>query len=88
MKTKNFEKKLTLNKKTIANLNRGQLAQARGGGETTSCYTCDTCLTYCSCTCETCVPTGIDPTQDCNSGHKTCDTWICAVSDTCPELCS
>jgi hypothetical protein len=86
MKTKNFKKRLTLNKKTIANLNNGELAQAKGGGLTPSCPTCETCLTYCSCTCETCVPTGQEPTDNC-TGHKTCDTYICYVSDTCPEIC-
>lgn len=32
MKTKIFEKKLNLNKKTIANLKPGEMAQANGGG--------------------------------------------------------
>lgn len=90
MKTKKVEKKLFLNKKTIAHLNNGQLGQAKGGGPTTTCDTCETCLTYCSCTCETCVPTGVDPTEvTCNcTGHKTCDTYLCVISNTCPEFCS
>ncbi len=87
MKTKKIEKKLFLNKKTIAHLNNGQLGQAKGGFPTTSCGTCETCLTHCSCTCETCVPTGQDtdncqePTDNC-TGHK-----LCPVSNTCPEIC-
>jgi hypothetical protein len=90
MKTKDFKKRLTLNKKTIANLNNGQLAQAKGGIQTISCDTCDTCET-----CETCytycppcppwVPTGIE-TDTCTQ-HKTCDTYLCPISDTCPAVC-
>lgn len=88
MKTKEIKKKLFLNKKTIAHLANGQLGHAKGGGQTTSCpyETCDTCGT-----CD-CVPTGQDPTQDCsgdtcNTCHKLCDTRLCAVSNTCPEMC-
>lgn len=87
MKTKNFKRRLTLNKKTIANLNYGQLVQVKGGAVTPTCPTCETCLTYCSCTCETCVPTGQDPTNDC-TGYKTCDTIVCPISETCVEFCS
>jgi hypothetical protein len=90
MKTKNFKKRLTLNKKTIVNLDNGQLAQAKGGATATTCETC-------SPTCETCVPvpyltdncTG-DCTDNCTgdcTGHKTCDTYACPISNTCPEIC-
>jgi hypothetical protein len=84
MKPKKIEKKLFLNKKTIAHLNNGQLGKAKGGGDTTSCDTCETCQTNCSCTCETCVWT---VTGCYCTGHKTCDTYLCPVSDTCPVFC-
>jgi len=35
MKTKNFSKKLTLNKKTVAHLNEGELKNIHGGGPDT-----------------------------------------------------
>ena len=61
MKVKKFSKKLTLNKKTIANLNPNELKVVRGGDDTLICppptkhsicctidvHTCDTCFTYC-----------------------------------------
>jgi hypothetical protein len=55
MKTKKFEKKFTLNKKTIANLSNEQMDHVKGGcaskpGET-SCHTyhctINTCFTRC-----------------------------------------
>ncbi|NIM13661.1 MAG: hypothetical protein GTO45_16205 [Candidatus Aminicenantes bacterium] len=64
MKTKKFEKKLELNKKTIANLSNGQLGLVKGGDKnvpveseseccgTNTCGSCDTCLT-CEATCNT-----------------------------------
>ena len=81
MKTKKFEKKLALNKKTVANLNNVQLSNVKGGGvipsdpgfaclptfETcgTCAATCDTCFTECV-TCVTCV-----------SCQETCDGYTC-----------
>jgi len=47
MKTKKFSKKLTLNKKTIADLNNGEMKVVRGGINepprrvTETCQTCD-----------------------------------------------
>jgi hypothetical protein len=78
MKIKNLKKKLALNKNTIAHLNNGQLGRAKGGHTgtcppTTLC-TDDTCDT---CSCDTC-----------NTCHKTCVTWLCPVSTSCPEVCS
>lgn len=46
MKTQKINKKLTLNKKTIALLNDDQLDAQRGGGKTKG-NTCNTCLTWC-----------------------------------------
>lgn len=49
MKTKAFEKKLTLNKKTIAHLDKGEMNDLRGGKtRPTKCpfHTCDR-----TCTC-------------------------------------
>lgn len=56
MKTKKFEKKLVLNKKTIANLGNNELGNALGGGiPDPTGYTClvETCPTDCG-TCYTC----------------------------------
>ena len=82
MKPKKIEKKLFLNKKTIAHLNNGQLREVKGGDTT---VTLDTCQTYCSCTCETCVWTITG--CYCPTGHRKCDTYICVVTETCPEIC-
>jgi hypothetical protein len=59
MKKKNFNKKLSLNRRTIANLNSTQLKRAKGGGTyITECQpdTCDqscdprdTCAESCDC---------------------------------------
>jgi len=38
MKTKKFDKKLTLNKKTISSLNNGQMKQAYGGAPSDVAY--------------------------------------------------
>lgn len=62
MKTKKFNKKLNLNKKTISNLNYGQMRNVNGGGNDIdrnasdggSCgVTCDTCFTPCGVSCNT-----------------------------------
>lgn len=47
MKTKKFEKKLLLNKKTISNLSNGQLSDVKGGRPilNTNDTVCS-CLTY------------------------------------------
>lgn len=46
MKQKTFDRKLSLNKKTISNLDDKQLHVIRGGTPTKG-KTCNTCLTYC-----------------------------------------
>jgi hypothetical protein len=83
MKPLKLNKKLSLNKRTIVNLNNHEMKNAYGGvsGPDTTCLsffietkpapTCETCETCVTCqTCVTCVPT-------CQSG----DTTIL------PELC-
>lgn len=47
MKTKSFEKRLSLNKNTIVNLNGETLHNIRGGGETIDGMTCMTCPPGC-----------------------------------------
>jgi hypothetical protein len=63
MKSKKFEKKLALNKKTIADLSNGQLKQVKGGcmsaGET-SCQTY-TCFTDGCCLSDWCYTQSIGP---------------------------
>ncbi len=88
MKTKKLEKKLTLNKKTIANLYHGQMRNVRGGGllpsdpgfpctgtepGTETCAdTCNTCFTFCV----TCVSL-------CVSCADTCGGYTCDVGKFC-----
>ena len=56
MKPKNFNKKLNLNKKTIADLNNGEMNNAHGG---IPCPVTQTCGgTGCCPTLATCDPTG------------------------------
>jgi hypothetical protein len=74
MKSKKFEKKLTLNKKTIVNLSEATMKNAQGGLITkeSECCTinatyCDTCNTLCTC-----------------PQHYTCDgLFTCALYPTC-----
>jgi hypothetical protein len=67
MKTKRFEKKLALKKKTVANLNDELLYQVKGGILTVG-YTCRTCVQSCFCniTKDTCQ-------IDCTGTMCTCD---------------
>lgn len=72
MKPKKFGKKLTINKKTIANLGYSKMTKVIGGAHDTvplTCDTCNTCITVC--TCDTC-------TCDTN-----CEQWTC-----CPRTCT
>lgn len=87
MKTKDFKKKLTLNKKTVANLSNGQLGHVKGGcvEGTTSCLTrrltCDTCTCFITCeTCVTCVTCG-GTCQTC-FGQNTCDPDLACIHPT------
>jgi hypothetical protein len=51
MKSKVFSKKLTLNKKTIADLTIGKMMNVHGGGPITARpVITDTCATSCACT--------------------------------------
>ena len=76
MKTKKFEKKLVLNKKTIAHLGNGELNVAKGGALVTkegpSCAPCPatnpTCFTVCP-TCFTVCPATGDPCLVCAYPH-------------------
>lgn len=63
MKTKKFDKKLALNKKTIAHLDSVKLNAARGGIGGHLITTDQTCCGTCISICETCV-TGY-PCQAC-----------------------
>ena len=48
MKSKNFEKKLTLNKKTIVDLSKDEMKDVDGGVDWEFTYTCSSCqLEYC-----------------------------------------
>lgn len=59
-----LNKKLTLNKKTVANLSADQMKDARGGATGFFCETNDTCTFDCSdhYTCQSYMP--CDPTFD------------------------
>ena len=77
MKQKKFNKKLSLNKKTIANLNNGEKRHVYGGKETVAnkCLDSNYCIVFDSnetCTCDTC----------------TCDATCPASCETCPSACS
>ena len=69
MKTKKLKRKLSLNKKTVANLNGSMMANVRGAEYTPSCYLPPTECPNCTLvTCQTC---------------NTCETQACATCDTC-----
>ncbi len=55
MKTKKFNKKLTLNKKTVVNLDSSNMNGVQGGIVETY-YTCPTNLTHCRTRCATYCP--------------------------------
>jgi len=58
MKTKKFDKKLSLNKKTVSNLSSNQMKSAYGGYETFERTYCRTdCATNCVTMCSACVMT-------------------------------
>ena len=72
MKTKNFKKKLTLNKKNIAHLNNPQLITFMGGKFTGD--TCDTCIAP-DPSCNPCpFETELDCTNTCQTCPMSCDT--------------
>jgi len=54
MKTKNFSKKLSLNKRTVAHLDRNEMSRVNGGRPwTDACDTLDICTSKISCPIET-----------------------------------
>ena len=72
MKTKQFNKKLSLNKKTVANLNNGDMNAVQGGQslvkdtcslDTGGGFTCD--ITRCASVCPTCNTIALGCTIDC-----------------------
>lgn len=54
MKTKPFNKKLVLNKKTVSHLNRRELKAVDGGEEICDTDQAPTCISFQGLTCETC----------------------------------
>lgn len=71
MKTKRFDRKLNLNKKTVSNLAKGDMGGVKGGGATynTCYYTCESCDTRLN----TCLPC-----PDIQTEYETCYTgWCC-----------
>jgi len=74
MKTKKFNKRLALNKRTIANLEKNAMGNIHGGGETDACT--DECTLPQSCIIP-CLP---------NTGPVQCPetAWRCTYD---PELC-
>ena len=91
MKTKKFQKKLALNKKTVANLSNGQLSKVKGGDYNTGsghppCVISCGCVTLHFTNCVLC-DTVTSPCATC----ETCDTCVtcatCAGQNTCDILC-
>jgi len=79
MKTKKIDKKLRLNKKTVANLNGSMMGNVNAGGGTLGCGTeIQTGCTPCTVTCQTVCQTCGCPTQN------TCETQACMTCETCP----
>ena len=81
MKPRNFERRLSLNKKTISNLNNGQMGNVNGGGPGPTAFPCEFTVHYTYCgtcpteppTCNTCVTCA---TCD---GQNTCDIYCPAT---------
>lgn len=63
MKSKKFEKKLTLRKRTVTDLNSNEMFDINGGGVTQT-RVCNTCVVTCMTACELCTdimcPTELD----------------------------
>lgn len=58
MKTKKLASKLTLNKKTIANVGKNEMPHIKGGVFTRTCQSDygETCIISCFYTCDVCKP--------------------------------
>lgn len=88
MRTKKFEKRLSLNKQTVANLNVGEMKKSKGGAtEPALCTT----LPIEVCSLDTCKPLQCGPSLECPtesaagdcSGAPTCEGYTCDVGFTC-----
>jgi hypothetical protein len=80
MKQQKLSKKLFLNRKTVANLNRSMLGNVRGKGNTETGL-CNSCMPTCQ--------LGVDSCR-CTEGLPTCDyscnPALCSISF-CPGVC-
>ena len=88
MKPLKFNKKLSLNKRTIVNLNNHEMKNAYGGvpgaflsldkrtEPLPTCATCETCVSCTCLTCETCVTCG----TGCQSGDTTLPPELCCTA--------
>jgi hypothetical protein len=89
MKPRNFNKKLVLKKRTIANLSTGEMTKLRGGLTRTHPFVCPTYTTTCEDYTLTCANTDIctqNPcTEYCFTGEtKPCNTYcdtVCCTID-------
>jgi natural product precursor len=89
MKAKKINKKLTLNKQTVANLNLSEMRNSKGGATEPGICTTEPVLI---CTLETCKPLQCGPSlecptdtidDDCNSVYGTCAGMTCEWGFTC-----
>ena len=55
MKSKSFNKKLSLNKKTVANINESHMNNVKGGETTLTCGACKTIVSCWETQCKTCI---------------------------------
>ena len=72
MRTKQFNKKLVLNKKTVANLNAADMAHVKGGETGLSCPVCDTIVSCYQTHCKTCLTLCVEcftEFQSCPDSH-------------------
>jgi hypothetical protein len=77
MKTKNFQRKLVLNKKTVVNLNNNEMGVVYGGCDL-SYLSCSTLPAKCTCT-ELC--TEFDPCYPVFRTASQCpETWKCPIT--------
>lgn len=62
MKTKKFNKKLSLGKRTVSDLNTNEMLNVNGGGETMT-QVCFSCVVTCMTLCEICTDLCQEPTD-------------------------
>ncbi len=87
MKTKKFNSKLSLNKKTIANLNNHELNYVRGGDTAPSACKCDSEIAICQPT-GACTATCGETDEWCTNQYTcapraTCEGFTCKFPNTC-----